>query len=67
MRSWGLRDAGAYYGPRFTFREYRRTRSWLTAIVWVLLVAAVSVLPLIPPLRYVYILPSFLPSPHTHH
>lgn len=61
MRSWGLRDAGAYYGPRFTFREYRRTRSWLSAVVWVVLIAAVSVLPLIPPLRCV-----FLPSFYTH-
>lgn len=53
MRSWGLREEGAYYGPRFTFREYRRTRNWFTAVAWIVLIHSVSVLPLIPPLRCV--------------
>lgn len=66
MRSWGLRDAGAYYGPRFVFREYRRTRSWLSAVAWIVLIYAVSVLPLFPPLRYPPLPPLLTPNKLTN-
>lgn len=53
LRGWGLHDEGQYYGKNFEFREYKKTRNLVTAMLWVIIFSALSVLPLFAPIRYV--------------
>ncbi|RPB11964.1 hypothetical protein P167DRAFT_488669 [Morchella conica CCBAS932] len=51
-RGWGLHDEGQYYGKNFEFREYKKTRNFVTAILWVIIFSALSALPFFAPIRW---------------
>lgn len=52
FRSWGLYDGGEYYGPNFTWAEYRSMSNYLTATVWMILINVMSLIPIFGPFRW---------------
>jgi len=53
FRSWGLLDDGKYYGQQFTWKEYMRVSSYVTAFIWMVLLKIAILIPLIIPLKWI--------------
>lgn len=51
FRSWGLFDGGKFYGESFSWKEYKRVSTYVSAIIVFALMNIIILVPLFAPLR----------------